>query len=94
MLGLAQRAGKLISGSELVLAGLKNRQVKAVILASDAHQDTLDKISKSAYNCKIEVINAFSSEEISHAVGKKRKVLGLTDSGFYHALVKKINEGA
>lgn len=87
------RAGKLISGTETVIAALSKGQVKAVILASDIHEHTSEKVERAAKKANVEIINNFSSDELIHAIGKKRKVLGLTDQGFYKSLANKINEG-
>lgn len=93
LLGLAQRARKLITGAETVISSIKQGKVKAVILASDIHENTSEKVLRAAKNANIPVIDIFSSDEITSAIGKKRKVLALIDSGFYKALAKKINEG-
>lgn len=93
LLGLAQRAGELDSGTDTVIAGLRGKQVKVVILANDIYADSSEKITRVAKQNNVKIIDNFSSEELSHAIGKKRKVLGLTDDGFCKALVKKINEG-
>lgn len=93
LLGLAERAGKLVSGLELVIVGSKAKKIKIIILANDSHEDTSAKVSKTAQHNDIPVITEFSSTEISHAIGKNRKVLGITDTGFCKALLKKINEG-
>ncbi|WEV40801.1 ribosomal L7Ae/L30e/S12e/Gadd45 family protein [Lactobacillus sp. ESL0684] len=93
LLGLAQKAGKIISGFDLVSAGLTAKQVKIVILANDSHDDTREKITRNAVQNQVDVISSFTSMELSQAIGKNRKVLGLTDRGFSRALVQKINEG-
>ncbi|WEV70283.1 ribosomal L7Ae/L30e/S12e/Gadd45 family protein [Lactobacillus sp. ESL0785] len=93
LLGLAQRAGKLVSGLEIVLVGIKAKQVKVVILANDSHADTTEKVTRIAKQNDVHIISAFNSSELSRAIGKERKVLGLTDTGFCKALVQKINEG-
>lgn len=93
LLGLAERAGKLVSGMEIVLVGLKAKKVKLVILANDCHADTTEKINRVAKQNSVAVISNFDSGEISHAVGKNRKVLGISDTGFCKALTQKINEG-
>ena len=80
LLGLATRARKLISGTDTVIAGLKKKQVKIVIVASDLHENS-------------DVFDTFTSEELNHAIGKNRKVLGVTDAGFSKSIVKQINEG-
>ena len=39
------------------------------------------------------VCRQFSTAELSHIMGKNRKILAVTDSGFAKAIMKKINEG-
>lgn len=43
MLGLAMRAGKIISGEELVLRDIRQQKVPLVFVASDASQNTQKK---------------------------------------------------
>lgn len=93
LLGLAERARKLVTGTETVISSIKKGKVKAVILASDIHENTAEKVVRTAKNNDVPIIDIFSFDEISKAIGKKRKVLALTDSGFYKALAKRINEG-
>lgn len=93
LLGLAERARKLVTGTETVISSIKKGKVKAVILASDIHENTSEKVLRAAKQNNIPVVDIFSYDEISKAIGKKRKVLALTDSGFYKALAEKINEG-
>ena len=93
LLGLSQKAGKLVSGSEIVTIGAKAKKVKLIILAHDCHADTTAKIFKVGKQNNVIVINEFNSNEISQAIGKKRKVLGITDTGFCKALLQKIDEG-
>ena len=93
LLGLSQKAGKLVSGTELVSIDAKAKKVKLIILAQDSHAGTTAKIYKVGEQNNILVINKFTSNEISQAIGKKRKVLGITDTGFCKALLQKIDEG-
>ena len=92
-MGLCQKAGKLVSGSEIVSVDTKAKKVKLIILAQDSHADTTAKIFKVGKQNNVLVINEFNSNEISQAIGKKRKVLGITDTGFCKALLQKIDEG-
>ena len=94
LLGLATRARKLISGTDTVIAGLKKKQVKIVIVASDLHENSDEKVRRAAKNAGVKVFDTFTSEELNHAIGKNRKVLGVTDAGFSKSIVKQINEGA
>ncbi|QNQ80333.1 L7Ae/L30e/S12e/Gadd45 family ribosomal protein [Lactobacillus sp. PV034] len=92
LLGLAQRAGKLIVGYDAIKPALLHHQVKVLILATDLSNNTKDKISSIAKHSKnILIIEQFSSEEIKQALGKERKLLAITDAGFSQA-IKKISD--
>jgi ribosomal protein L7Ae-like RNA K-turn-binding protein len=82
LLGLAQRAGRLISGEELVVDAIRKGQVKLVFLAQDAAPNLTKKITDKSKTYQVEVVTAFSTLELSIAVGKSRKVLAVTDAGF------------
>ncbi|WP_304230945.1 L7Ae/L30e/S12e/Gadd45 family ribosomal protein [Lactobacillus kitasatonis] len=93
LLGLAERAGKLTTGTETVINETNKGKIKLILLASDVQANTAEKVDRVARKNNIPMINSFSASEMSKAIGKKRKVLGLTDAGFAKALVKRINEG-
>ena len=44
-LGLAKRSGKIVSGTEMVIEGLRNNTVYLVFLASDTEKNTTKRIS-------------------------------------------------
>lgn len=82
LLGLAQRAGRLISGEELVVDAIRKQQAKLVFLADDAAGNLSKKVTDKSHTYQVEVVTAFSTLELSAAVGKARKVLAVTDAGF------------
>ncbi|HFI0083983.1 TPA: YlxQ-related RNA-binding protein [Streptococcus suis] len=82
LLGLAQRAGRLISGEELVVDAIRKQQAKLVFLANDAAGNLSKKVTDKSHTYQVEVVTAFSTLELSAAVGKARKVLAVTDAGF------------
>ena len=88
LLGLAQRARKLESGSPTVLTSVRSKQATLVVSADDASQNTkkqfLDKCEY--YNIPSYII--FTKEEISHAIGKERTVCAFTDDGFAQSFKK------
>ncbi|MCI5775795.1 MAG: ribosomal L7Ae/L30e/S12e/Gadd45 family protein [Aerococcus sp.] len=89
LLGLAQVAGGLVSGNDQVVEAINNRRAKLVIIASDASEATKkDFRSKCEYH-HLRLNDEFSMIAISHALGKKRKVCALTDSGFVTSFLKK-----
>ena len=93
LLGLAQRAGKLATGFDAVKLALNKNQVKLIFIGSDVSQNTKDKLAFLLRKKKIETIEIFSSQEITQALGKERKLVAVTDSGFSIAIKKNLNEG-
>lgn len=86
LLGLALRARFLVTGEEAVIKGLQKQQLKMVFVANDASAKTIDKFVRKCYYYKVVCILDFSSEELSSALGKTRKIIGLTDQGFANAI--------
>ncbi|MFR0584981.1 MULTISPECIES: L7Ae/L30e/S12e/Gadd45 family ribosomal protein [Lactobacillus] len=93
MLGLATRARKLVSGTEIVVGAIKKGKAKCVIIANDLADNGQEEVRSALKQHPVPLVAAFSSEELSQAIGKQRKVLALTDSGFAKALQAKIKEG-
>jgi ribosomal protein L7Ae-like RNA K-turn-binding protein len=83
MLGLCQRARKLVSGETFVLEKIKSNEAKIVFLASDAGLNTTKRTTDKCEFYHVEIINSFNTEELSQAIGKSnRKVIAVTDRGF------------
>lgn len=82
MLGLAMRAGKIVSGEELVLREIRQQNVPLVFVASDASQNTQKKIKDKGAFYHVTVLDTFTSEEIVQSIGKPRMVVGVVDQGF------------
>ncbi|SRR5690554_607126 len=81
-LGLAQRAGKIVTGDELLFK-IDKRKVSLVLLASNASQRTQDEILKKCEAKGMPCLVALSKEELSNAIGKFNRVaVGITDAGF------------
>lgn len=87
-LGLAMRAGKLVTGEEQAVKEIRNGRAKLVLVASDAGKNTHKKImDKSAYY-EVPCLDPFTSDELSQAIGKPRMVVAIMDLGF----AKKLGE--
>ncbi|WP_071131437.1 L7Ae/L30e/S12e/Gadd45 family ribosomal protein [Enterococcus timonensis] len=82
LLGLAQRAGKLASGEQTVLQNIRNQNAKLVLLCSDASDNTQKNIRDKCNFYHIELRVVYTSDQLSAALGKKRFVCALLDSGF------------
>ena len=89
LLGLANRAKKVITGEDFCLEAIRKNQAKYLFLASDAGVNTTKRITDKAKFYNVEVDTSFTSIELSGAIGKdNRKVIAITDIGF----AKKIRE--
>ena len=82
VLGLAQRAGKLISGEELVVKAIQSNTAKLIFLAHDAGPNLTKKIKDKSNYYELEVFTVLSTLELSAAIGRSRKVVAVTDAGF------------
>ncbi|WP_377889204.1 YlxQ family RNA-binding protein [Alkalihalobacillus sp. R86527] len=83
LLGLAQRAGKLVSGEELVVKEIRRKHASLVLLADDASDNTKKKITDKAATYGIPVCIVAGRYELGHAIGKAQRVtIAVTDEGF------------
>lgn len=90
-LGLAMRAGKLVTGDELVLKSIRSREAKLVIVAGDASANTQKKFRDKCGTYNIPLIIGFDREALGRSVGKpERVVLAITDPGFTEMIRKAI----
>lgn len=97
LLGLATRAGLLVSGEDIVIDAMQKKKAKIVFLGSDASSNTLDKFQKKCFFYKVELNTMFTSEELSNSIGRNRMVLAILDEGFHKSIKKYLggveNEG-
>ncbi|WP_307191243.1 YlxQ family RNA-binding protein [Mesobacillus stamsii] len=88
LLGLANRARKIISGEELSVKEIRSGKAKLILLSADASANTTKKITDKckSYNvpCKM-VPDRF---QLGKAIGKDaRVVVALLDEGFAKKLL-------
>lgn len=89
MLGLAMRAGKVISGEEPVLAAIRSGQAKLVIVADDGSENTKKKIKDKSNYYGISLCIVPSREQLGTSIGKSdRVIVGVVDNGFAKQLMK------
>lgn len=82
LLGLAQRAGKLVTGQGPVLESIRSKRGHYVILAKDASPRSIKQFTDKCHSYEIALNLDYTNEEISRAIGKNRKSCSLTDRGF------------
>lgn len=88
-IGLAMRAGKVVSGDDTTLKELKKGKVSLVIVANDASDNTKKLFEdKSSYR-KVDQVYFSTKVELGLSIGKSpRAVIGIKDK----ALANKITE--
>lgn len=82
LLGIAMKAGKLVTGEDLTLKEIRKEQAKVVIIATDASEQTKKKISDKCRYYHIPIVVHFTKSELSHAIGKERTICTTLDNGF------------
>lgn len=87
-IGLAYRAGKVVLGTDNVIKLMRSKKISLVLLAHDASDNTIKKITDKSTFYQIKTITKYNSETLSQAIGKSNiKVIGVADNGFSKLLL-------
>lgn len=79
MLGMAMKAGKVITGIDLCEKAVSTKKAKLIVLAEDAAQATIEKFN----NKGLPVVFVKDKAELGKCVGKEyRSVCVVCDAGF------------
>jgi ribosomal protein L7Ae-like RNA K-turn-binding protein len=93
LLGLAQRAGGIIAGSDAVLAAFGKGRVRLVLLAADAGANAEKKVRDKCAFYRIQMVSCFDRNELGRALGRGPTVMaGVTDPGFTEKLLQYTGE--
>lgn len=91
LLGLARRSNNLVMGTDSVIENIT--KLSMIVLANDSSSTTIDKITKKAYFYGVPVVDIFTTDELSKALGKNNlKMIGLSDVGFTNKINELLNE--
>jgi ribosomal protein L7Ae-like RNA K-turn-binding protein len=88
LLGLANRARKIISGEELSVKEIRSGKARLILLSADASANTTKKITDKckSYGVPFKIIE--NREILGHAIGKEaRVVVAILDQGFAKKLM-------
>ncbi|MFC3746336.1 L7Ae/L30e/S12e/Gadd45 family ribosomal protein [Paenibacillus sp. GCM10012306] len=92
-LGLAMRAGKLVTGDEIVLKAVRSSEAKLVVVAGDASENTKKKFRDKCGTYDIPLVIAFHRDILGASIGKdQRVVLAITDKGFAEMISKQLGD--
>lgn len=91
MLGMAKRAGKVISGEAVCSKAIKNGEARLVIIASDASENTKKSVINSCQYYRVDYIEAASMADIGKYTGSasERAVAVVNDNNFAKAILDK-----
>lgn len=89
LLGLATKAGKVISGTDIVIENIKSKKINLIVLASDSSEKTKKNFVYMCEQYNIRYIICSEIYELSKAIGKgNRAVLGVKDKNFAEQIYK------
>lgn len=93
MIGMANRARKIVSGEDSVRQFIRGNKVKLIIIAEDASDNTKKRFSNCASYYGIPYYVYLSKDELSISLGGKiRSVIGIADCNFSFYLERLICE--
>nr|WP_027438251.1 ribosomal L7Ae/L30e/S12e/Gadd45 family protein [Lachnospira multipara] len=94
MLGLAQKAGKVVSGEFSTEKAVKQKKAFMVIVADDSSDNTKKMFSNMCEFYKVPIYFFSDKESVGHAIGKEfRASLAILDEGFSNKLKEYFAKG-
>jgi predicted RNA-binding protein YlxR (DUF448 family) len=89
---LANKAGRIVSGSDMVMQVLKKKQIERLILFStDISGEIRQKVVALAEKSGVEYFSLFDKERVGALIGKSlRSVVAVEGHGFVSALKREI----
>lgn len=94
LIGLAQRAGKLLSGEGTVESAIRRGKVKMLILAEDASDNTKKLFNNMAAGANVPIFMYGTKQELGLAIGKShRSTVAITDINFVRGLKLLLTNG-
>lgn len=92
-IGLAMKAGKVVSGEEGCEKAIKSGKALLVIVSEDASANTEKKFKNACLRNRISFYTFGEKERLGKCLGKNvRSVIAITDENFSGRLINLINE--
>ena len=93
LIGLAMKAGKVVSGEFSVEKFIKSGKARLVIIASDASENTKKKFEDKCKFYHVPILIYSTKEDLGMILGKGlRSSITLTEDGFKNAILKITEE--
>ena len=95
-LGLAKKAGKIMSGTNLVSTFIRgDNKPSLVLIATDASNNTKKLIESASRHHKVDCIQTtYTMDQFSDAIGASFYIscIAVFDRGFHNMIIKHLNE--
>ncbi len=93
MLGLAMKAGKVVSGEFATEKSIKSGKAELVIVSEDASDNTKKMFSDMCVFYEVPKYFFGNKEDLGHAIGKAmRSSLAITDENFANILMEHLKQ--
>lgn len=93
MIGLAMRAGKVVSGEFMTEKAVKSGRAFLVIVSETASENTKKMFRNMCTFYEVPFYTYGTKENLGHSMGKEfRASLAVTDEGFAKSIEKKLKE--
>ncbi|MGI6491698.1 MAG: 50S ribosomal protein L7 [Peptococcaceae bacterium] len=94
LIGLGQRAGKLVSGSQAVKNYLNRGRIKLLVIANDASPQSVQEINRLADVKAVPVLTYGSKDDLGRLIGKSpRLALAVTDEHIARGIIEAYERG-
>lgn len=92
LIGLATKAGKLVSGEFSTEKSVKDKKAVLVIVSEEASDNTRKMFTNMCTYYKVPIYFFGKKEELGRAMGKEQRAsLAVLDKGLADAMVKQMN---
>ena len=92
MIGLAEKAGNVVSGEFSTEKAVKSGKAYLVVVSEEASENTRKMFTNRCTYYHVPICFFGRKDELGHSIGKEfRASLAITDEGFAKALVKQMN---
>lgn len=91
LIGIAKRAGKVVSGEFSTEKAIKEKKAKLVIVAKDASDNTKKLFTNKTNFYNIPLIIYGDKDSLGHGIGcEMRTSVGILDEGFANVIIEKL----
>ncbi len=92
-LALANKAGKVVSGSDMVVEAFKRRTPGVLFVAADISADSRERFVSLANRAGVPLIELFTKEQLGALLGKEmRSVAAIEQGGFIASIMTELEK--